>query len=55
MIKDERLWHTLVPVLALVVLFAASGIAAGTTQKPKASKSAKTVRKEAPPAPLEGE
>jgi hypothetical protein len=49
MIKDKRLWHTLVPVLALILLFAASGFAAEAKQGPKASKSAKAMKKEAAP------
>jgi hypothetical protein len=50
MIKNKPLGCTLLLVLALVVFFAAGGNAAETKQKPKASKSAKAMSKEAPPA-----
>jgi hypothetical protein len=50
MIKDKPLWHTMVVVLALGALFAASVSAAETTKGPKASKAAKSMSKEAPPA-----
>jgi len=50
MIKNKSLGRTLLLVLALVAFFAASGNAAETKQKPKASKAAKSMSKETPPA-----
>jgi hypothetical protein len=50
MIKNKSLGLTLLLMLALVVFFAAGGNAADTKQKPKASKPAKSMSKEAPPA-----
>jgi hypothetical protein len=49
MIKNKPLGLTLLLVLALVAFFATGGNAAETKQKPKASKSAKSMKKEAPP------
>jgi hypothetical protein len=50
MIKDKSIGRTLLLVLALVAFLAASGNAAETKEGPKASKSAKSASKEAPPA-----
>ena len=50
MIKNKSLGRALLLMLALVVFFAAGGNAADTKQKPKASKPAKSMSKEAPPA-----